>query len=78
MMILVKICVIVVHKSEFINLIVYMQQYFWNVNYDSREKEILNSCKKTCAFFVSSVTFIGICAILSYLMTPFTGILRYF
>ncbi|XP_061939166.1 odorant receptor 13a-like isoform X1 [Apis cerana] len=73
MMILVKICVIVVHKSEFINLIVYMQQYFWNVNYDSREKEILNSCKKTCAFFVSSVTFIGICAILSYLMTPFTA-----
>ena len=61
------------HKKEFINLIVYMQENFWNVKYDIHEKEILDDCKKICAFFVSSVTAIGICAIIAYLTTPFTG-----
>ncbi|XP_043512091.1 odorant receptor 13a-like [Frieseomelitta varia] len=67
---LLKICIILMHKSEFLNLIIYMQQNFWNVDYDFREKEILNNCKRTCAFFVSSVTSIGICAMLSYVITP--------
>ncbi|XP_012345358.2 odorant receptor 13a-like [Apis florea] len=71
MMITVKICMIVIRKEEFINLIVYMQENFWNDNYyDFREKEIFENCKRTCAFFVSLVTTIGICAILSYLATP--------
>ncbi|XP_031371293.1 odorant receptor 13a-like [Apis dorsata] len=70
MMITVKICMIVMHKEEFINLIVYMQENFWNDNYDFHEREILENCKRTCAFFVSLVTTIGICAILSYLATP--------
>ena len=61
------------HKKQFINLIVYMQDNFWNVKYDIREKEIFDNCKKVCAFFVSCVTTIGICAIAAYLTTPFTG-----
>ncbi|XP_050594246.1 odorant receptor 63a-like isoform X1 [Bombus affinis] len=68
---LVKVCVIVVHKKEFMNLVVYMEQHFLAVKYDFHEKEILNNCRKICAFFISSVTTIGICAILSYISTPF-------
>ncbi|XP_050594980.1 uncharacterized protein LOC126924480 [Bombus affinis] len=67
---LIKICIIMTHKEEFINLIVYVQQHFWNVKYDFREKEILDNCKKTCTFFVCSVTIMGACAIVAYLTTP--------
>ncbi|KAK1137086.1 hypothetical protein K0M31_001613 [Melipona bicolor] len=72
-MALLKICIIVRHKREFLNLIIYMHQNFWNVDYDFREKEILNNCKRTCAFFIFSVTSIGICAMLCYLITPILG-----
>ncbi|XP_016904178.2 uncharacterized protein LOC107992669 [Apis cerana] len=68
---LIKIYVILLYKGKFLNLIVYMQQNFWNVNYDCHEKEILDDCRKTCIFFVSSITTIGTCAMISYLMTPF-------
>ncbi|XP_031371291.1 LOW QUALITY PROTEIN: odorant receptor 13a-like [Apis dorsata] len=68
---LVKICNIIIYKGKFLNLIVNMQENFWNVNYDYHEKEILDDCKKICIFFISSVTTIAICAIISYLMTPF-------
>ncbi|XP_033361966.1 odorant receptor 4-like [Bombus vosnesenskii] len=70
---LIKICIIMKHKKEFIKLIVYVQQRFWNVKYDFREKEILNDCKKTCTFFVCSVTIMGTFAILAYLTTPLIG-----
>ncbi|KAK9293403.1 hypothetical protein QLX08_011639 [Tetragonisca angustula] len=67
---LLKICIILTHKNEFLNLIIYMQQNFWNVDYDFCEREVLNNCKRTCVFFVSCVTSIGICAMLSYVITP--------
>ncbi|XP_068978354.1 uncharacterized protein [Bombus flavifrons] len=67
---LIKICIIMTHKEEFINLIVYVQQHFWNVKYDFREKKILDNCRKTCTFFVCSVTIMGACAIVAYLITP--------
>ncbi|KAG6803713.1 odorant receptor Or2-like [Apis mellifera caucasica] len=70
---LVKICNIIIYKGKFLNLIVDMQENFWNVDYDYHEKEILDDCKKICIFFISSVTTIGICAIISYLMTPFVA-----
>ncbi|XP_006610187.1 odorant receptor 13a-like [Apis dorsata] len=69
-MALIKICIILMYKGKFLNLIVYMQQNFWNVNYDYREKEILDDCRKTCIFFISSVTTIGMCTVMSYLTTP--------
>ena len=69
----IKICIIMKHKEEFIKLIMYVQQNFWNVKYDFREKEILDNCKKTCTFFVCSVTIMGTCAILAYLTTPLIG-----
>nr|XP_033203185.1 odorant receptor 13a-like [Bombus vancouverensis nearcticus] len=67
---LIKICIIMAHKEEFINLIVYVRQHFWNVKYNFREKEILDDCRKTCTFFVCSVTIMGACAIVAYLITP--------
>ncbi|CAD1468956.1 unnamed protein product [Heterotrigona itama] len=73
---LIKMYTILMHKSEFINLIIYMQQNFWIVNYDFREKEILDNCRKTCTFFISSVTTIGVCAMLSYTITPIIDIFR--
>ncbi|XP_003249267.2 odorant receptor 13a [Apis mellifera] len=69
-MALIKICIILTYKGKFLNLIVYMQQNFWNVDYDCQEKEILDDCRKTCIFFISSVTTIGMCTVMSYLTTP--------
>lgn len=54
-----------------------MEQHFMAVKYDIHEKEILDNCRKICALFISSVTTIGICAILSYITTPFIGRLKY-
>lgn len=75
---LIKICIILMHKREFISLITYTQRNFWNVNYDTREKEILKNCRKTCTFFVCSVSAIGICAMLAYLSTPLISRLKIF
>lgn len=69
-MALIKICIVLTYKGKFLNLIAYMQRNFWNVNYDYREKEILDDCRKTCTFFISSVTTIGMCTVISYLTTP--------
>ncbi|XP_017766919.1 PREDICTED: odorant receptor 49b-like [Eufriesea mexicana] len=67
----VKVFIIIAHQEEFLGLIMYMQQHFWNVNYDFHEREILSSCKKICTIFVSGVSLIGICAMLCYIITPF-------
>ncbi|XP_017766926.1 PREDICTED: uncharacterized protein LOC108555659 [Eufriesea mexicana] len=67
---LFKICIIMKHRGDFASLILYMQQNFWNVKYDFQEKEILNNCKRVCTFFVCSVTTIGICAMVSFIITP--------
>ncbi|XP_003249268.2 odorant receptor 13a [Apis mellifera] len=70
-MALIKISIIIIYKGKFLNLIACMQQNFWKVNYDYREKEILNDCRKTCIFFVSCLTTMVICAMISYLIIPF-------
>nr|XP_034179578.1 odorant receptor 49b-like [Osmia lignaria] len=64
-----KIYVILAHKLEFINLIVYMRDHFWNGKYDLQEKAILVECRKVCTFFTISVTFIGECAVVAYVVT---------
>ncbi|XP_012345366.1 odorant receptor 13a-like [Apis florea] len=66
----VKIIIIMIYKKEFIDMILYMEKNFWNVKYDFQEEEILNNCRKTCIFFVTSVSTIGICAMISYAITP--------
>lgn len=69
----VKIIIIMIYKKEFIDMILYMEKNFWNVKYDFQEEEILNNCRKTCIFFVTSVSTIGICAMISYAITPIIG-----
>lgn len=54
-------------------MILYMEKNFWNVKYDFQEEEILNNYRKTCIFFVTSVSTIGICAMISYTITPIIG-----
>ncbi|XP_076759016.1 odorant receptor 4-like [Xylocopa sonorina] len=66
-----KVYILLLHKVEFIDLIVYMREKFWNSSYDLEEREILDNSRKTCIFFVSSVTTIGMCVMLSYIATPF-------
>nr|XP_003704158.1 PREDICTED: odorant receptor 13a-like [Megachile rotundata] len=65
-----KVFILVLYRSELADLILYMQEHFWHCEYDEREKAILASCRKTCIFFTISVTFIGECAVFSYLVTP--------
>ncbi|CAK9796319.1 Odorant receptor 4 [Anthophora plagiata] len=69
----IKLIVIVVHKVEFMNLIDYMYDHFWNADYDFHEKRILQNCRNTCVYFTSCVSTIGICVIISYLAAPFIG-----
>lgn len=69
----VKIIIIMIYKKEFIDMILYMEKNFWNVKYDFQEEEILNNYRKTCIFFVTSVSTIGICAMISYTITPIIG-----
>ncbi|CAK9824881.1 Odorant receptor 4 [Anthophora retusa] len=67
----IKLGVILAHKVEFMDLIDYMYDHFWNADYDFHEKRILQNCRKTCVLFTSCVTTIGICVIISYIATPF-------
>ncbi|CAL7937522.1 unnamed protein product [Xylocopa violacea] len=66
-----KVYLLLINKAKFINLIVYMRDKFWNSSYDLEEKEIFDNYRKTCVFFISSVTTVGICVMLSYVATPF-------
>nr|XP_003704157.1 PREDICTED: odorant receptor 13a-like [Megachile rotundata] len=65
-----KVHVLVLYRTELAELIVYMQDHFWHCKYDEREKAILANCRKTCVFFTISVTCIGECAVVAYIVTP--------
>ncbi|XP_076759019.1 odorant receptor 4-like [Xylocopa sonorina] len=69
-MALAKIYIILIHKVEFLDLIAYMEDKFWNVNYISEEKKILDGCRKTCMFFVLTVSIVGLCVTVCYIMNP--------
>ncbi|CAL7937528.1 unnamed protein product [Xylocopa violacea] len=72
-MALIKIYIILMRKVEFLDLIAYMREKFWNVDYDANEKVIFENCRRTCIFFISGVSLIGMCVMFSYVSTPFTG-----
>ncbi|CAL7937527.1 unnamed protein product [Xylocopa violacea] len=69
-MALAKIYIILMHKAEFLDLIAYMEDKFWNVNYENEEKKILDGCRKTCMFFVLTVSIVGLCVTVCYIMNP--------
>ncbi|XP_076677887.1 odorant receptor 13a-like [Andrena cerasifolii] len=70
LMIFIKVFVLTIHKVEFIELILYMQEDFWNASYNFREKEILDDVRKICIVFTFFVTLAGHCSIAGYLITP--------
>ncbi|XP_076759020.1 odorant receptor 4-like [Xylocopa sonorina] len=72
-MALIKIYIILMHKVEFLDLIAYMQDKFWNVDHDTNEEAILENCRRTCIFFISGVSLIGVCVMFSYVSSPFTA-----
>ncbi|KAG7190905.1 hypothetical protein KM043_006965 [Ampulex compressa] len=70
LMALFKILVLYVHRTDFLNLILYTQKNFWHTNYDAYECKILAECKKKCTFFVCSFTTLSQGTIISYIVNP--------
>ncbi|XP_017891477.2 odorant receptor 13a-like isoform X1 [Ceratina calcarata] len=67
----VKVSIVLLHKVEFLNLIVYMREKFWTADYDAHEKNIVDKCRRTCIFFICCVTTVGMCVMALYIITPF-------
>ncbi|XP_076175228.1 odorant receptor 13a-like [Ptiloglossa arizonensis] len=69
-MVLIKLLIILIHRMEFLELILFMEKHFWNAEYDYHEKNILASVRRTCISFTIVVTLTGHGAIMGYLITP--------
>nr|XP_031844741.1 odorant receptor 13a-like [Nomia melanderi] len=67
---LFKVIVLFVHKKDFFNLVMHLQQHFLNATYDNYEKTILNTCKNTCAIFIGLFTFFTHVTLICYVTSP--------
>ncbi|XP_043600917.1 odorant receptor 30a-like [Bombus pyrosoma] len=47
-LVMFKISIINLYKTEFSHIIVYAQKHFWHLNYDLDEKILFAECKKVC------------------------------
>ncbi|XP_076382756.1 odorant receptor 49b-like [Megalopta genalis] len=70
MIVLFKIAVLYVNRSEFFELVRYTQQNFWHSNYDFEESMILDNCRRVSGIFIIVLSFCtqGTCA--GYMVTP--------
>ncbi|XP_078043866.1 uncharacterized protein LOC144473657 [Augochlora pura] len=65
-----KIAALYLHKKQFKELLVYLQDNFWHTNYDTNEKTFLNQCKAQCIFFICSFNFFAQGTAVCYLIEP--------
>ncbi|XP_076650265.1 uncharacterized protein LOC143357630 [Halictus rubicundus] len=70
MIVLFKIAVLYVHKTEFHELVRYTQKNFWHSDYSYEEKLILDDCRRVSGVFIIVLSFCvqGTCA--GYMVTP--------
>ncbi|XP_076175227.1 odorant receptor 4-like [Ptiloglossa arizonensis] len=65
-----KISALIVYKMEFLQLIMFMKEHFWEVDYNHEEKQIVDNVRKTCTYFTTLVTFSAQCTLASNVGTP--------
>lgn len=81
---LLKLITLVVHREDFFYLILYLQRKFLHGDYNDYERNIVLNCKRKCMFFTCSLTFTTLATVVSYVINPLVGklkfikILRYF
>ncbi|XP_076629919.1 odorant receptor 10-like [Colletes latitarsis] len=66
---LFKLLVLFAHKDDFFNLILYLKRKFLHSNYDLYEGMILDTSKRTCAFFVCTFTCCCHATIVNYIIS---------
>ncbi|KAF7386889.1 hypothetical protein HZH66_011341 [Vespula vulgaris] len=69
-MVLSKMLILTLHRTKFMYLIKYMQDQFWNSNYEPEENVIVEKCRKQCTYFVCSFTFFALGTVFCYVLTP--------
>ncbi|XP_076241042.1 odorant receptor 43a-like [Calliopsis andreniformis] len=69
-LILVKLFILIIHRREFIDLILYTYKNFWHLNYDINEKLLLANCKKICIMCMVILNSCGLLTVISYILTP--------
>ncbi|XP_076678237.1 odorant receptor 82a-like [Andrena cerasifolii] len=72
-MCLLKLFVILVHRTEFFNLIVYLQRKFLESKYDVYEKAAVDACKRNCSIYICCFTFFALATCISYILNAVVG-----
>ncbi|CAK9796323.1 Odorant receptor 13a [Anthophora plagiata] len=67
---LFKICVSIMSRTKFLNLIRYAKQNFWNSNYDPHEQTIIDKCNRTCTFLICIFNFFANGTVIGYIIRP--------
>ncbi|XP_076384640.1 odorant receptor 13a-like isoform X2 [Megalopta genalis] len=65
-----KVTALYLHKKQFKELLVYLENNFWHTKYDTNEKTFLNQCKAQCIFFICSFNFFAQGTALCFLIEP--------
>ncbi|KAI4498332.1 hypothetical protein M0802_006511 [Mischocyttarus mexicanus] len=69
-LVLCKMFILSLHHTKFMDLIKYMQDHFWNFQYEPFENTIIQDCRKQCTYFVCSFTFFAQGTVFIYVITP--------
>ncbi|XP_012344899.2 uncharacterized protein LOC105736097 [Apis florea] len=69
-LVLFKISISLVYKSELLKIIQYAKTNFWNLKYDMHEQIIVNTCKRYSTFFVCIFTFFSQGTVVSFVIRP--------
>lgn len=74
---LLKLITLVVHREDFFYLILYLQRKFLHGDYNDYERNIVLNCKRKCTFFTCSLTFTTLATVVSYVINPLVGELKF-
>lgn len=74
---LLKLITLIVHRKDFFYLILYLQRKFLHGDYDDYERNIVLNCKRKCTFFTCSLTFTTLATVVSYIINPLVGKLKF-
>ncbi|XP_076166224.1 uncharacterized protein LOC143146099 [Ptiloglossa arizonensis] len=67
---IVKIFILLIHRKDFLHLVVYLRRKFLRSHYDFYEQTIMDTCKHTSAFFICIFTCFTHATIISYIISP--------
>ncbi|XP_054008379.1 odorant receptor 13a-like [Hylaeus anthracinus] len=65
-----SLLVLLAHRKDFLNLVRYLERKFLHSEYDIYEGMVLDTCKRTCAFFICTFTCSCHGTLISYVLNP--------